>query len=117
LTGKVPERDSQDQLIRPGIQLIGSVYPSELSLYQASFNEDGAFGSNSELYADRVWYWDSTIQDYDYAWLIDDVSPEYNGKWWDGQPVFQESLIHLRPGFGYVYQRRASEGFNWTNPG
>ncbi len=117
LTGKVPERDSQDQLIRPGIQLIGSVYPSELSLYQASFIEDGAFGSNSELYADRVWYWDSTIQDYDYAWLIDDVSPEYNGKWWDGQPVFQESLIHLRPGFGYVYQRRASEGFNWTNPG
>ena len=113
--GEVPTAENQEQIIRPGIQLISSIYPTDFTLYNASFIEDGAFGASTELYADRVWSWNPEIQDYDYAWLINGVGPDYDGRWWDGTP-FEESSIQLKPGFGYIYQRRGTDEFVWSNP-
>ena len=55
-------------------------------------------------------------QDYEYAWLMAGVGPDYDGKWWDSA-AWSESQITLRPGVGYWYQRRGNQPFNWSNPG
>jgi hypothetical protein len=114
--GSVLEAAEHSVEIGEGMQLIGSAYPVEQTLYEATFAEDGAHGASSELYADRIWYWDESLQDYDYAWLIDGVGPPYDGQWWDGDP-WGETTITLTPGVGYWYQRRGSGPFLWTNPG
>ncbi len=118
VVGAVAEPNTQGLAIVKDMQLIGSAYPDPvvLSLYAATFAQDGAHGDRSELDADRVWYWDESRQDYDYAWLIAEVAPEYNGKWWDSD-IWAESQIMVRPGVGYWYQRRGYLGFPWTNPG
>jgi hypothetical protein len=113
--GAVPEAADHAVTIVEGMQLIGSSYPVSETLYAATFIEDGAHGTASELYADRVWYWDEQLQDYDYAWLIDGAGPPYDGKWWDGDP-WGETTITLKPGVGYWYQRRGVGPFVWTNP-
>ena len=115
LLGAVSTVPQQPVTIVEGMQLIGSAYPMEMTLYQATFAEDGAYGAPSELYADRVWYWDTDLQDYDYAWLVDGIGPAYDGKWWDGDP-WGETTITLRPGNGYWYQRRGTGSFVWTHP-
>lgn len=118
VVGAVAEPHTQGLAIVEDMQLIGSAYPDPvvLSLYAATFGHDGAHGANNELDADRIWYWDESRQDYEYAWLIAGVAPEYNGKWWDSA-AWGESQIKLRPGVGYWYQRRGDLGFPWTNPG
>jgi hypothetical protein len=115
LLGAVSAAPEHSVTIVEGIQLIGSAYPVEMTLYEATFAEDGAYGTTNELYADRVWYWDTDLQDYDYAWLVDGVGPAYDGKWWDGDP-FGETTITLKPGSGYWFQRRGTGSFVWTNP-
>ena len=113
--GSVLEAAEHSVEIGEGMQLIGSAYPVERTLYEATFAEDGAHGASSELYADRIWYWDESRQDYDYAWLIDGVGSPYDGMWWDGDP-WGETTITLEPGVGYWYQRRGVGPFLWTNP-
>lgn len=118
MVGNVAEPNTQGLAIVEGMQLIGSAYPDPvvLSLDAGTFGQDGAHGANNELDADRIWYWNESRQDYDYAWLIAGVAPEYDGKWWDSA-AWAESQIKLRPGVGYWYQRRGDLGFPWTNPG
>jgi hypothetical protein len=62
-------------------------------------------GAPSELYADRVWFWDTARQDYTYAWLIAGVGPAYDGKWWDGK-TWQESTMQLPANMGFWVQSR-----------
>ena len=115
LVGSVSGAGEYAVEIREGMQLSGSAHPVERTMCEATFAEDGAHGANSELYADRIWYWDESMHDYDYAWLIDGVGPAYDGRWWDGDP-WGETTITLKPGMGYWYQRRAIESFAWKNP-
>ncbi len=119
VVGNVAEPNTQGLEIVEGMQLIGSAYPDPVtpSLDAATFIQDGAHGADSELHADRIWYWDESLQDYEYAWLrVVEVTPEYVVKWWEGT-TWSESQIKPRPGVGYWYQRRGDLGFPWTNPG
>lgn len=114
VTGEV-EESAQTMYISSGINFIGTMSLVTQTLYNASFIESGAVGASSELYADRVWAPVGAAREFDYAWLIDNIDPEHNNKWWDGDP-WGESTITLKPGVGYVYQRRAESGFAWLNP-
>lgn len=101
--------------IDKGMNLIGQFYLKEINLYEAGFKEYGAFGANSEPLADRAWAWNENMPDYDYAWLVDGVGPNYDGKWWDGK-AWKETKITLKPGYAYWYQRRGMGSFVWQNP-
>ena len=96
------------------MQLVGSCYPDTVRLVDSELREDGATGRPSELTADRVWLWDESQRVYDYAWLVDSVGPDFDGKWWDSDP-WGETSITLRPGVGYWFQLR-NETFTWTYP-
>lgn len=62
-------------------------------------------GAPDEAYADRVWKWDRELQAFMFAWLVDSVSPEYNGTWWCPEP-FGPSDMTLDFGEGFFVQTR-----------
>jgi hypothetical protein len=62
-------------------------------------------GAPDEGYADRIWKWDRGIEDFVFAWLVDGVGPEYNGKWWCPEP-FGPSSMTLDYGEGFFVQTR-----------
>jgi hypothetical protein len=87
------------------MQLIGSPYPDTVMLVDCGLKESGATGRPSELFADRIWFWDESAYNYDYAWLVDSVGPAYDGKWWDSDP-WGETTIAVKPCYGYWFQLR-----------
>ncbi|MFQ5906802.1 MAG: hypothetical protein ACE5JA_09550, partial [bacterium] len=62
-------------------------------------------GAPDEGYADRVWVWDKVSKTFMFAWLVDGVGPEYDGKWWNSDP-FGPSTITLDFGEGFFVQTR-----------
>jgi len=95
----------------PGMQIIGSAWPETLLLDSCDLRASGARGSPDELTADRVWQWHEQTVYYKFAWLVDGVGPEYNGKWWQSD-IWAPTEIRSMPGYGYWYQARGN-GFRW----
>ncbi|TET46716.1 hypothetical protein E3J62_03700 [candidate division TA06 bacterium] len=62
-------------------------------------------GAADEGYADRVWKYDTDIDDYVFAWLVAGVGAPYDGKWWSSQD-FEESTMDLGPDCGFWIQSR-----------
>jgi hypothetical protein len=101
-----------------GIQEFGSSYPVVVNLDYSDLYQDGAVGSINELNADRIWYWDTDSDSWDFAWLVDGVGPPYDGRWWDSFPN-GPTAVQLSPGKGYRFELRNLRGhtpFTWTYP-
>jgi hypothetical protein len=116
--GEVSDTPNRTLNLGKGIQMIGSAYPVDVVLTSSDLWEDGAVGSNNELNADRVLWWDPVVNDYKYAWLIDEVGPPWDGKWWDSS-TGAETTIKLKPGQGLWFEIRDLDGhgsFIWTYP-
>jgi hypothetical protein len=116
--GKVADDSNRTISLKKGMQQFGSAYPVIVLLTDSDLDEDGAIGAINELNADRIWEWDSSLETYKIAWLIEGIGPPYDGKWWDSS-TGSESTIKLRPGVGYWFELRDLPGhadFTWTYP-
>jgi len=60
-------------------------------------------GAKGEGYADRVWKWEQNRGEFQFAWLVDGIGPEYNGRWWCTRP-FGPSAMTLNFGDGFFIQ-------------
>lgn len=116
--GTVSDLANRTINIEPGLQLIGTTYPVEVTLEDAGFFEDGAHGALNEANADRIWMWDKSKNPewYRYAWLFDSggAYPGYDGTWYETE-LGGETTMTLKPGFGYWYQNKGAV-FTWTYP-
>lgn len=65
-------------------------------------------GARGEGYADRVWKWIPETQQFELAWLVDGIGPEYNGRWWCPDP-FGPSQMTLDFGEGFFVQCQNGE--------
>jgi hypothetical protein len=65
-------------------------------------------GAKGEAYADRVWKWEPTRNEFQFAWLVDGVGPEYDGRWWCTRP-FGPSAMTLDFGEGFFVQSQNGE--------
>lgn len=62
-------------------------------------------GAPNEGDADRLWIWNGN--NYEFAWLVEDVGPPYDGKWYTGNAETAVTLgadrgawVQVRPGHG-----------------
>ncbi len=65
-------------------------------------------GAQAEGYADRVWKWNPLKGGYDFAWLVEGVGQEHDGKWWCPKP-FGPSKMTLDFGDGFFVQSKHGE--------
>lgn len=117
-TGQVSDTNRTISISK-GMNFVGTCFPVSVPLGDQSGSgdsnlwESGATGANNAYDADRVWRYNPAIQgEYDIAWLVDNVSPTYNGLWYTGN---NPTTIKLDPGKGYWIQvRDAHSAFTWT---
>lgn len=117
IAGMVSEADRSIP-IGIGLNFVGTCFPVDVPLGdQASSGdsnlwESGATGASNAFNADRVWKYNPSAQSgYDYAWLVDNVNPTYDGKWYSGN---NPTTMKLEPGLGYWMQVRDNHSpFTW----
>jgi len=116
LLGEVSETDREISL-NVGMNLVSPSFPVGRSLgdqaaADANLWESGATGADNEGDADRVWNW--TGSNYQFHWLVDGVSPAYDGMWYTGN---NPSAMSIEPGRGYWIQIRDDHiAWIWTYP-
>jgi hypothetical protein len=65
-------------------------------------------GAPDEGYADRVWKWNPLKGGYDFAWLVEGLKDEHDGRWWCPNP-FGPSKMALDFGDGFFVQSKHGE--------
>ena len=97
-TGKIK------RAIASGMQLVSNpLVPFDSSIQSVLGGQ--LTGAPDEGYADRVWKYDTEVDDYVFAWLVDGVGAPYDGKWWSSQS-FEQSSMDLGPDCGFWIQSR-----------
>ncbi len=114
--GQVSDTDRSINLA-VGLNMVGTCFPITVALGDQGSDdsnlwESGATGANNSFSADRIWTYNVAVQgEYDIAWLVDNVSPTYNGLWYTGN---NPTTMTLEPGKGYYIQIRSGHsGFTW----
>lgn len=106
LLGEVSREDRQINLY-PGMQLLGSSFPVEVSIHEANLRVTGGFSPGE---ADRLWYWNKARQQYEYAWYS--IYPGWEG--WRRPYDWAPADLIFRPGEGFWLQiRRNHNGLTW----
>ncbi|MCH7760883.1 hypothetical protein IIA15_05700, partial [candidate division TA06 bacterium] len=67
LVGEVSDVSNRTINFDYGIQEFGSAYPVVVELDSSDLYQDGATGSINELDADRIWYWDTDTDSWDFS--------------------------------------------------
>ena len=107
---------SFNKQVSRGYQTFGTPYPVEVTLGATGLWESGAHGDLSESYADRVLFWDTSINSFRYAWLFDSggAFPAWDGRWIE-TALGGETTIMIKPGTGYFFQDKVND-FIWVFP-
>jgi hypothetical protein len=114
--GEVPG-SNRTIVLQEGMNLVSPSSPQgrpvgDQGVSDANLWESGVTGADNEGDADRIWSWSGT--NYQFHWLVDDVSPAYNGSWYAGN---NPSSLSIEPGRGYWVQIRQGHGtVHWTYP-
>jgi len=115
VTGLVSSDSNRVLTLKPGINYIGTCYPTVVALSNSALNRDGVLrGGSSSGQSDKVFVYHPT--GYEFAWLVSGTHTS-----WDGQFMNESgtrvSPISLKPGQGYiVWMKNAAAPVVWNYP-
>ena len=66
-------------------------------------------GADNESDSDRIWVKQSGTANYLFYWLVENVGPDYDGKWYQGSQVV-DPMLYILPSDGVLVQVRDNHG-------
>jgi hypothetical protein len=99
--------------IAVGMNMVGSCFPVTVTIEASNLWVSGFTGAPNSGASDRLWTYNAnTFGKYDIAWIVDGVSPQYNGKVFSGS---YPTSMNLTPGKSYWIQIRSGRSpFTWN---